>query len=252
MARMYDYALGGGHNLGSDRELMEQLQTIRPEIQRTVWLHRAFLRRAVLFMIESGVRQFLDLGSGIPTAGNVHEIVQKPEPAARVVYVDRDSLAVNQFRRLLADNPHAAVIEADIRWPHLTTNHSEAKRLLDFAEPVGVLALCVAHFLTDAEAETTFAGWRDLMPAGSMLAVSHVTDDFPHTMVSEVLEAARKAGSEAVHARSKEEIRQLFGDFSLTEPGLVAPSRWWPDRQPVPDTDLEDHGAIWAGVAIKS
>jgi hypothetical protein len=252
MARMYDYALGGGHNLGSDRALMEQLQTIRPGIQKSVRDNRAFLRRTVLFMIESGVRQFLDLGSGLPTAGNVHEIAQQSEPAARVVYVDRETLAVSQFRQLLADDPRATVIEADVRWPNSTLNEPEAKRLLDLTEPVGVLALCLAHFMTDAEVGTAFAGWRDLMPAGSMLALSHVTEDFPDSKVREVLDAIEKAGSEVVHARSKEQIRRLFGDFVLVEPGIVAPSRWRPDHQPPPGTGLEDDGALWAGVAIKS
>jgi S-adenosyl methyltransferase len=251
MARMYDYGLGGGHNLGTDRELMEQLQTIRPGIQKSIRDNRAFLRRAVLFMIEAGVRQFLDLGAGIPTAGNVHEIAQKAEPSARVVYVDRDPLAVSQFRGLLAGNSRATVIEADIRSPHLALADPEARRLLDLAEPIGVLALCLAHFLTDEEADTAFAGYRDLVPAGSMLAVSHVTEDFPNSKVSEVLAAARKAGSELVRPRSKARIRRLFGDFSLVQPGLVAPCGWRPDPQPHGAAKLEDDGALWAGVATK-
>ncbi|MET0237344.1 MAG: SAM-dependent methyltransferase [Kibdelosporangium sp.] len=252
MARMYDYALGGGHNLGSDRELIDQLSTIRPDIQKSIWDNRAFLRRAVLFMIESGIRQFLDLGAGIPTAGNVHEIAQKSEPDARVVYVDRDSLAVNQFSLLLAGNPLATVVEADIRQPGPIFADPGTNRLLDLAEPVGVLALCVAHFLTDSEVDTAFTGLRDLVPAGSMLAISHVTEDFPEAKVAEVLEAARQAGSEMVHSRSKDQIRRLFGDFPLVEPGIVAPAGWRPDKRFPPGASPEDDGALWAGVAIKS
>ncbi|MFD1050476.1 SAM-dependent methyltransferase, partial [Kibdelosporangium lantanae] len=161
IARVYDYALGGGHNLASDRAVFEQLMAIQPRIREIAWTNRAFLRRVVLFMVESGITQFLDLGSGIPTVGNVHEIAQKANPECRVVYVDREDVAVAHSQLLLECNPLATVVEADIVAVDKVLNHPETRALLDFGQPVGVLALTVGHYVSDKEVQDVFERYRD-------------------------------------------------------------------------------------------
>src|SRR5262245_6223814 len=139
VARVYDYALGGAHNLACDRAVFQQLLSIHPRVREMAWTNRAFLRRVVLYMMDRGIRQFLDLGSGIPTVGNVHEIAQRADPSCRVVYVDSDPIAVAHSELMLADNDQAAMIGADMRDPELILRHHTTRRLLDFDEPLGAL-----------------------------------------------------------------------------------------------------------------
>jgi hypothetical protein len=248
-ARMYDYILGGGHNFAVDRDMAEQVLDINPDTRRHMQQNRAFLRRVVLFMVEQGIRQFLDLGSGIPTVGNVHEIAQAADPACRVVYVDIDPVAVAHSEMLLADNPNAAIIRADVARADAVLQSSRTRRLLDFSQPVGLLALTIGHYIGPAqEPFGIFAAYRERLAPGSYLAVSHVTNELTDNRADIVADMLRKAKSNSVFPRDRDEVLRFFDGFELVEPGLVTTSRWRPE---LPEERLGDANAdgCYAGVA---
>lgn len=245
-ARMYDYVLGGNHNFAVDRSLADELLKVQPEVKRFVIQNRAFMRRAVLFLVEQGIRQFLDLGSGIPTVGNVHEIAQGVDPTARVVYVDNEHVAVAHSQLMLENNPGAAMVHADITKPNLVLNDEITRRVLDFDQPIGLLGITIGHYvLPEHDPEAVFATYRDALAPGSYLALTHLTDDFDEATSEEIIEKLKKSQN-TVMSRSKAEIQAFFGDFELVEPGLVATSQWRPER----DAD-DDNDGLYAGVARK-
>src|SRR3954452_15030989 len=174
-ARMYDYYLGGAHNFAVDREAADRVLAILPETREIAMRHREFLQRVVRFLtVEAGITQFLDLGSGIPTVGNVHQVAQAAHPNNRVLYVDHEPVAVAQSQRLLADNPYAAVIHADVRDHETVLNHPETRRLLDFSKPLAVLMLQVLPFIPDGDDPAqVVAMYRDACVSGSYLALAH-------------------------------------------------------------------------------
>lgn len=250
-ARIYDYALGGGHNLASDREVFDQLVKIQPNARQIAWSNRAFMRRAVLFMIESGIRQFLDLGSGIPTVGNVHEIAQKADPECRVVYVDIEEVAIAHSRLLLDEVEKAAIVEADFTRPDDVLKHSETLKLIDFSAPVGLLAVASVHHVpAETDVYSAFERYRDAVAPGSALAISHFTSDFEKVHAKEIIEAVQAKAHNTACLRTRGEIIDLFGDFEIVSPGLVAASNWRPDITPPPGVHPEEDG-IWAGVGVK-
>jgi len=246
-ARMYDFVLGGNHNFAVDRALADELLQVQPEVKRFVIQNRAFMRRAVVFLVEQGIRQFLDLGSGIPTVGNVHEIAQKTDPTARVVYVDNEHVAVAHSQLLLEDNPNAAMVHADITKPNLVLNDETTRRVLDFDQPIGLLGITIGHYiLPEHDPQDVFATYRDALAPGSYLALTHLTDDFDEHTSEEIIEKLKKSQN-TVLSRKKAEIQSFFGDFELVEPGLVGTSQWRPERE----ADDENDG-LYAGVARKS
>jgi SAM-dependent methyltransferase len=186
-ARIYDYVLGGGHNFEVDRQAAERLLEAVPA-REMARLNRAYLRRAVLFLIDAGIRQFLDLGSGIPTVGNVHEVAQEADPSTRVLYVDIEPIAVAHSELLLADNNNASVIRADLRKPETILDTSEAHRLLDMTQPLGLLMVGVMQFVPDSDDPWAIvASYRDRLAPGSYLAISHFTPDgMPERMAKAV------------------------------------------------------------------
>jgi SAM-dependent methyltransferase len=245
-ARMYDYVLGGNHNFAVDRSLADELLKVQPEVKRFVIQNRAFMRRAVLFLVEQGIRQFLDLGSGIPTVGNVHEIAQTVDPTARVVYVDNEHVAVAHSQLMLENNPGAAMVHADITKPNLVLGDETTRRVLDFDQPIGLLGITIGHYiLPEHDPEAVFATYRDALAPGSYLALTHLTDDFADDTSEEIIEKLKKSQN-TVMARNKAEIQAFFGDFELVEPGLVATSQWRPEREADDDND-----GLYAGVARK-
>ncbi|MEV4316033.1 SAM-dependent methyltransferase [Actinocrispum sp. NPDC049592] len=249
VARVYDYALGGAHNLACDRAVFQQLLAIHPRVREMAWTNRAFLRRAVLYMMDQGIRQFLDLGSGIPTVGNVHEIAQRADPEARVVYVDREDIAVAHSRLLLERNPLATIVEADITRPDHVLRHPDAQRLLDFAQPVGLLAMTVGHYVPDDQVREVFRTYRDAVAPGSMLGITHLTNDFA-VPTDEMIATASRAGGDGMYSRTKAEVAALFGDFELCPPGIVQPSGWHPDPV-VPGGPRSEDDGFWSGVGVK-
>jgi len=250
-ARIYDYLLGGAHNFAIDRQVAEQAMAAGSVTPLLARLNRSFLRRAVQFMVSQGVDQFLDLGSGIPTAGNVHEIAQAANPDARVVYVDCEAVAVAHARHLLADNPRAAIVKADIRDVDEVLNHPDALALLDRTRPVGVLTVAVFHFIPDSDRPgQIIRDYLGALPAGSYLALSHYTDE---GYSPEKRERARKGtavyrqtGTTAV-SRTRAQVAALLDGLELVPPGIVWTCDWRPDgSDPYPDDPTESE--IYAAV----
>ncbi len=227
-ARVYDYWLDGAHNLAVDREMANKIEKIMPAVRDAARVQRSFLRRAVLFMVDSGIRQFLDIGSGIPTVGNVHEIAQRADPECRIVYVDKEPVAVAHSEQLLEGNDRTAVIQANLRDVEDILDHPETKRLLDLDQPIGLLMLSLLHFVPDSwDPVGILARYRDRIAPGSYLALSNVTaDDDPAGLT----EATRhyKNIPEPLYLRSRDEVLRLFAGFELVEPGLVGSALWRP------------------------
>jgi len=229
VARLYDFFLGGQHNFAADRELGRRLLQAEPYARHIVAENRKFLGRAVQFLLASGVRQFLDLGSGIPTQENVHEIARRGDPQARVVYVDNDPVAVAHSKHILAGDPLAAVINADLRQPESVLSHPDVTSMLDFSEPVGVLMVAVLHFVPDSDdpAGLVYRFTRALVP-GSCLVISHATHEAAPGSAARVQDLY-KGTTASAHTRTSAEIAWFFDGFEMVEPGLVYLPQWRPD-----------------------
>jgi O-methyltransferase involved in polyketide biosynthesis len=250
-ARIYDYLLGGFYNFEVDRAVAQKITEALPDMPLFMRANRAFLRRVVRFLAEQGIDQFLDLGSGIPTVGNVHEVAQQANPSACVVYVDNEPVAVNHSRTILEDNSKATVIQADIRQPEVILGHPETRRLLDFNRPTAVLLLSVLLFLNDEEAYRVVRYVRDALVPDSYIAISHPTDDKTPPEQSERAEKLYAAIGAPVRVRSYNEVERFFDGLELVEPGLVHIPLWRPEG---PD-DLflrnPELSAYYAGVGRK-
>ena len=231
-ARIYDYYLGGTHNFPVDREAAARVTDELPTLPAILRINRAFLRRCVRYLAEQGVRRFLDLGSGIPTVDNVHDIVQGVDPSARVVYVDNDPVAVAHSRRILAGNEGAAVIDADLCEPEKVLGHSDVERLLlpEPEEPIAVIMSSVLHFVPDdAEAAALVGAYRAAMPAGSYLAVSHGARNPADDPRLDRAAATYSRTIASLRLRSHRELRKLMSGFELVAPGVVYCSQWRPE-----------------------
>jgi hypothetical protein len=227
-ARMYDYYLGGKDNYAADREAAERAMSVVPHSRRVAQTNRKFLVRAVKYMAHSGIDQFIDLGTGIPTSPNVHEVARSIVPAARVAYVDNDPIVAVHSKALLSNSGTGiTAIRGDIRYPaNIMANHALGE-IIDFSRPVGVLFAAVLHFVTEADDPyRAVAEFRDGVPPGSCLAISHITsDDTDPKVISTIQDAYREATAPTVF-RSGENIRAFFNGFDLVKPGLVEVSEW--------------------------
>jgi hypothetical protein len=231
VARMYDYYLGGKDNDQVDRDAVDQEEKAMPGTGQVAHQNRAFLRRAVRYMARQGIRQFIDIGSGLPTVGNTHEIAQEVDPSARVVYVDNDPVVLSHGRALLAANHNTTVATADMHRPAEVLQHPQTTALIDFDQPVGVLMIAMVHFLTLDEQPYVMGQLRDTLAPGSYLTATHATTD--------VLSADMVAQTEAVYAttptpiyfRPRVEIERFFDGFELVPPGLVMINEWRPDAE---------------------
>jgi S-adenosyl methyltransferase len=231
-ARVYDYYLGGMHNFDADRQFAEEIFTIAPTVPAITRQNRTFLTRVVEYYLDQGIRQFLDIGSGVPTVGNVHEIVQARVPDAKVVYVDYEPVAYNHARMLLADNPNATILHADLRDPAGILNHPETEEMLDFSQPLGLLLVGVLLFISPADKPAELvAAYREACAPGSLLAISHITDDdAPDDLRAEL---ARFVGlydnaNEHIYVRDRAEITSWFAGTTLVEPGVTLLCDWRP------------------------
>ncbi|HEX3593196.1 MAG TPA: SAM-dependent methyltransferase [Pseudonocardiaceae bacterium] len=227
-ARVYDYVLGGANNFEVDREFAKELLTRLPDAQSLAQENRGFLRRTVTHLAEQGVGQFIDLGSGIPTVGNTHEVVQCVNPGAKVVYVDNEPVAVAHSELILQDNENAAILRGDVRDVGAVLSHEVTKRLIDFDEPVAVLAFAVLHFVSDEQDPYRLvARYRDVTVPGSYLVVSHVTrDGRPET--DYLVEQYRRSAN-PVTERTRAEVERFFAGYDLVEPGVVFTREWRPE-----------------------
>lgn len=228
-ARLYDSFLGGCHNFGIDRALAERLEAVLPGIADSYQENRAFLRRAVEFMLAHGVRQFLDLGSGIPAIGHVHEVARRRTRDFRVVYVDNEPLTVAHSRTLLTGEPNAAIIHADIRDPRSVLQASQVRQLLDLEKPVGLLMSAVLHFVPDSDRPAELvAAYRDAVAPGSHLLLAHFTDGYAPAVVR-ALTGFYAESSDPLHARSTGAIENFLGDFEPIPPGPALLADWRPE-----------------------
>jgi S-adenosyl methyltransferase len=250
-ARLYDYLLGGAHNFAVDRALGDKIIAKYPDIALTARLNRAFLRRAVLFMVDRGIRQFLDLGSGIPTVGNVHEIAQVADERCRVVYVDYEDVAVSHGELLLADNDRASMLAADATEPSAVLDAPQTKRLIDVSQPVGLLAVTLFHYVApQQDPQAVMRRYQDALAAGSYLAISHLGNDISTIDLGWIVDQTQRDSMEGIYPRTRAEVLDLFTGFELVEPGLVTTSQWRPDR-PDEAGENQKYDMIYAGVGRK-
>ncbi|WP_371655823.1 MULTISPECIES: SAM-dependent methyltransferase [unclassified Streptomyces] len=235
VSRIYDYYLGGSHNFEVDREAARKAMEFIPGLPKVMQANRAFMRRAVRFALDEGITQFLDIGSGIPTFGNVHEVAQIAAPEARVVYVDHDPVAVAHSRAVLDGNERAGVLAADLRKPQDILTSPEVGRLLDLDQPVALLLVAVLHFVEDADdPRTAVAQLRDALAPGSLLILTHAAyEGIP-------LSEDRAGGAVGVYRnirnplvmRTSDEIATFFDGFEMVAPGLVQMPMWRPESSP--------------------
>jgi trans-aconitate methyltransferase len=228
-ARVYDYLLGGKDNYPADRAVAESMIAQLPNVRLAVQWNRAFLRRVVRYLVgEVGIRQIIDIGAGLPTAGNTHEIALHASPQARVVYVDHDPVVLAHARNMLQGIPHAAIIEQDLLEPDAILADPVLRGLIDFAEPVAFLYLSILHFVSDeADPAGIIARLLDAFPSGSHVAISHATPD----TVPEVNDVERvfDEATEQAHVRTRASIAGLVAGMEILEPGLAWPPEWRPD-----------------------
>jgi trans-aconitate methyltransferase len=249
IARIYDYLLGGKDNFAADRAVGEMVISIFPGMAQSARANRAFLGRAVRYLAgEAGIRQFLDIGTGMPTAGNTHEVAQQVAPESRVVYVDNDPVVLTHARALLKSSPQgaSAYIDADLRDPGKIL--TEAAQTLDFSEPTAIMLLLVLHFIPDAEA---YEAVRALMAAtapGSFLVISHMPKDIEADSVSEMIRRASEVPFSApMYPRTRDEVARFFAGLELADPGVVALEQWRPGSA----FEARARAIVWGGLARK-
>jgi SAM-dependent methyltransferase len=242
-ARMYDYFLGGSHNFAADRTTAAQVEATVPWIIAAVRANRLFLNRAVRFCVDDGVDQFLDLGSGIPTVGHVHEVAQEAAPQARVAYVDVEPVTVASAAALLAGNPRTSITAADMRDPDAVLDAPGVRDLLDLSRPVALLTVAVLHYLTDEDDPVGLVErYRRRLAPGSLHVLSHPTADHDPSPVAGATRVYRTTAT-PMTVRPRHRIEEMLRGTELVAPGLVDATQWRPQ-----DTAGVQHRAWWAGI----
>ncbi|MEU8359430.1 SAM-dependent methyltransferase [Nonomuraea sp. NPDC048882] len=250
VARVHDALLGGQENFASDRSVARRLKDAVPEVVDLVWCNRAFIGRVVDFLVrEAGVKQIIDLGAGLPTVENTHEVAQFADPQARVVYVDNDPMVEPHARAILGGNPNADAITADARDADAVLGHPAVRRLIDPERPTAILIIGVLHLFSDEEQPHALVRrYMDALPPGSHLAASNfLASDNPKAKALEImLQATMGTG----HFRDREAVERFFDGLTLVEPGVVHFPEWHPDdRLPGPLAPWEE--LLVGGVARK-
>ncbi|WP_048876288.1 SAM-dependent methyltransferase [Saccharomonospora saliphila] len=239
IARVYDAALGGKDNYAIDREVLEQARAVTPEISEMAWANRNFLVRAVRFLaLHAGMRQFLDCGSGLPTAENTHQIAQRVDRTATVVYVDNDPVVLAHGQALLASDERTRMVDADIFTPGDVLGHPGVTGALDFSQPVALLHVSTLHHYGDESCAEMVRGYLDALPSGSYFVLSHLLDPEDPELTPTARRLEQVALNSAMGSgtfRTREQIERLAGDWEIVAPGpdhtpeLVPCDRWWPD-----------------------
>ncbi|MFD7921423.1 SAM-dependent methyltransferase [Streptomyces sp. NPDC059740] len=235
-ARMYDYFLGGKDNYEVDRSAAHRIMETAPEVLVSVRENRSFMNRAVRFLVHNGIRQILDIGTGLPTSPNVHEIAHSIAPDVRVAYVDNDPIVNVHANALMAGKGvgHTSIVMADLHDPQAVLDHPGVRKVIDFDQPVGLSLVAIVHFIADAQDPWgVVATLRDALPAGSYLVLSHTANDI-HPDRTEA-EAVYNSSTAALKLRTHAEILRFFDGFELVEPGLVQVPFWRPDGEPAHD-----------------
>lgn len=251
VARMYDYYLGGKDNFEADRAAAESVLALVPGLRRSAQENRRFLRRVVRFLAgEAGIRQFLDIGVGLPTQGAVHEVAREVNPGARVVYADYDPIVVSHGQALLTVKDRSVMVQADLRRPGDLLALPQVRAHLDLSEPVAIGLFAVLHFVPDGEDPAGItATLRDAIAPGSYLAISHIgTEFFPDKQALAKAAAVYEQASERVWPRGRDQILGFFGGFDLVEPGLVPKHEWRPVTGTIP---AGTPNIQWGGVGVK-
>ncbi|MPY64000.1 SAM-dependent methyltransferase [Streptomyces spongiae] len=249
VARIYDYYLGGSHNFEVDREAARRAMEFVPGLPKIMQANRAFLRRAVRYAAGEGITQFLDIGSGIPTFGGVHEVARAARPGARVVYVDHDPVAVEHSQALLADDEDTDVLAADLRKPREILDSAQVRGLIDPNRPVALLLVAILHFVEDADDPYgAVAELRDALAPGSLLVLSHAAYEgipLPPERAEGAVDVYKDIRNPLI-MRTRDEIARFFEGYDMVEPGVVPLASWRPETAPE-DEDPYAFGAL-AGV----
>ncbi|MGW6620243.1 SAM-dependent methyltransferase [Nocardia sp. NPDC055002] len=253
IARVYDAALNGKDNYEVDRAVLDQVRTVAPQVNDLAWANRDFLIRACRFLARAGIDQFLDLGSGLPTAENTHQVVQRVNPQSKVVYVDNDPSVLVHAQALLASNSRTRIAEADIFRPLEVLGNETVRRELDFTRPLALFHIGTLHHYLGDDGPALMQTYIDALPSGSFVAIAHFHD--PET--AEYSELARKMEEKFIHSpmgsgrfRTRNEIQAMFGTLDMVEPGLVRCDDWWSDGPHL--TPLSDvRNCIVGGVGRK-
>ncbi|MFJ1968014.1 SAM-dependent methyltransferase [Streptomyces sp. NPDC087903] len=235
VSRIYDYYLGGSHNFEVDREAARRAMEFMPGLPKVMQANRAFMRRAVRFAAEEGITQFLDIGSGIPTFGNVHEVARAAAPEAHVVYVDHDPVAVAHSQAVLAGDERTRVVAADLRKPREILASAEVQDLIDLDRPVALLLVAILHFVEDADDPYgAVAELREALAPGSLVVLTHASYEgipLPTERAEGAVDVYKDIRNPLI-MRSREEIARFFEGYDMVEPGLVPMPRWRPDTAP--------------------
>jgi hypothetical protein len=236
-ARIYDYLLGGKDNYEVDQRAGDELAAAAPEVRVGLRANRAFLGRAVRHVVaEAGIRQILDIGTGLPTSPNVHEIAHAITPDVRVAYVDNDPIVKAHADALLSGDGATGIVLGDLRDPRAVVDHPDIRRIIDFDQPVALLLVAIVHFLTDADRPAEIlATLRDALPSGSYLVLSHATGDFADRTAAQ---AVYNKATASLNLRSRAQVERYFDGFDLLEPGLTQAPFWRPDSPPPPGSEL--------------
>ncbi|MEU9044254.1 MULTISPECIES: SAM-dependent methyltransferase [unclassified Kitasatospora] len=256
-ARMYDWFLGGKDHYEVDREAAERVLTVFPTMRIAVWANRAFMHRATRTLAQRGLRQWLDVGTGIPTSPNLHEVAQSVAPEARVVYADNDPIVLAHSRALMTSTREGrtAYVHGDVRDPDSILSAPEVARTLDLGQPVVLSMVALLHFVPDlGEARTIVERLLKPLPSGSALVLSHATAELDPEGAPMVQEIYNKAGT-SLRLRPRAEFETLFEGLDLLEPGIVPAHRWRPDEDAAdgsPDGVTDAQVSFYAGVAIKN
>jgi len=248
IARVYDYWLGGKDNFAVDREVGDKVLQIHPETALSVRANRAFLARSVRYLAQAGIRQFLDLGTGLPSANNTHEVAQAVAPESRVVYVDNDPIVLAHARVLLTSSPEGETgyLDADIKDPAAIL--AGARQLLDFTKPVGVMLVAVLHMLRDEENPQAIVDeFMAAVPEGSFLVISHLASDVQQETMAEMGRRLNSSMTQQFTMRTREQVKGFFRGLTMVDPGVVLTHEWHQDS---PDGEATP-GVLWAGVARK-
>jgi hypothetical protein len=249
IARVYDYWLGGKDNFTADRVAGDEALEAFPGLISSVRANRAFLARVVRYLAaQHGIRQFLDIGTGIPASSNTHEVAQSVVPVARVVYVDNDPMVLAHARALLSSSEQGATayLDADLRDTGKILE--AARRTLDFSEPVAVMLIAVLHLIGDADDPAgIIAQLMDAVPAGSTLAISHVPNDMHMGAMSDMSDRLNRLLAQPSTYRSQAQVAGFFAGLELVDPGVVPIQRWRPDTE----EEAAAVAAMWGGVAVK-
>ncbi|MET8335492.1 SAM-dependent methyltransferase [Streptosporangium canum] len=242
-ARVYDWMIGGRENFPADREAARRILELSPDVRRSFVENRRFLGRVVSHLVDQGIRQFLDIGAGLPASGNVHEIAHAIAPDTRVVYVDHDEIVLAHARALMAGSDRVRVVGGDATQPQRILDEPVVRDFIDWSQPVGLLMVALLHFVSDEDDPARIVGtFRDALPAGSFLAISHGGVEGWEDRKEQIRKASQ------AYVRTRAEIADLFAGFELLEPGLVDLALWRPTAaDPAPTGLYGGVGRLLAG-----